>query len=203
MTGTSSILTARPALPELEISENAENAAARGVRVAIRHGLGIATVIVRKNADAELLACVGDQFGLTLPQGPRRASSGDVAFVGTAPGTWLATCDPGGNAFAASLRQAIGAFASVSDQTDAYGVLCLRGPNAHEWVSKLAPIDLHPRVFKVGDVAVTALAHMGATLWRRDDLPQGSPVFEVAFPRSMAVSFWHALVASAADSGLR
>jgi sarcosine oxidase subunit gamma len=100
------------------------------------------------------------------------------------------------------LRQTIGAFASVSDQTDAYGLLTFSGLDARQLLSKLAPIDLHPCVFKVDDVAFTAIAHIGGTLWRLPDQPKGSPVFDLAFPRSMALSFWHGLVACAAGLGL-
>ena len=91
--------------------------------------------------------------------------------------------------------------ASVVEQTDAYGVLRLTGPRVRDVLAKLFFIDLHPDAFKPGDVASTVAAHMGVTLWRPEDAPDGA-VFELAVHRSMASSFWHALHASAAEYGI-
>jgi sarcosine oxidase subunit gamma len=79
------------------------------------------------------------------------------------------------------------------DQSDAYAVLRLEGPLLRETLAKLVPLDLHARAFKVGDVAATLAAQMGALLWRLEDDAGGQPKFELAVARSMAESFWHEL----------
>ena len=56
-------------------------------------------------------------------------------------------------------------------------------------MSELVAIDLDTGVINVGDVAVTPAGHIGATLWRLDDLPAGPSVFELAVHRSFAASF--------------
>jgi sarcosine oxidase subunit gamma len=75
--------------------------------------------------------------------------------------------------------------ASVSEQSAGYAVLRLRGPGAAELLQKGAFIDLDPRVFAVGDAAVTVIAHIGVVLWKVDD----APTFDVAVFRSLLGSF--------------
>lgn len=89
----------------------------------------------------------------------------------------------------------------MSDQGDGYAVLHLAGPRVRDTLCKLVPVDMHPRTFKIGDVAVTVAAHIGATLRRLEDHADGSPVFEIAVFRSLATSFWQALSESAAEFG--
>jgi heterotetrameric sarcosine oxidase gamma subunit len=174
----------------------------RGVIALDRDGLGLATVHVRRGRSAALAERVRERFGTELPQGPRRTAVGGLAFAGTGPQAWLAVHEQGGNAFAESLKAAIGDLASVSDQSDGYAVLRLTGPKLRETLYKIVPIDLHPRAFQSGDVVSTLASHIGATLWRLDDAADGSPVIEVAVFRSLAADFWHALSESAAEFGL-
>jgi heterotetrameric sarcosine oxidase gamma subunit len=173
----------------------------RGVIVTDRDGLGLATVLARNGQIGALSQRVREQFGIELPHGPRREAAGQFAMAGTGPAAWLATCEGSGSRFADSLREAIGDLASISDQSSGYAVLQMTGPKLRATLAKIMSIDLHPRAFKVGDVASTAAAHMGATLWRLDDGPQSSPVFEISIFRSFAADFWHVLTDSAAEFG--
>jgi heterotetrameric sarcosine oxidase gamma subunit len=168
----------------------------RGFIVSVRDGLGLATVLARKGKSAALTQRLREHFGIELPQGPHRTTAGDLALAGTGPGAWLATRDRGGNAFAESLMRTIGDLASVSDQSDGYAVLRLAGPKVGDTLCKLVPIDVHPRAFKIADVAATVAAHIGATLWRLEDGADGSPVFEIAIYRSYAANLWRALTCS-------
>ena len=173
-----------------------------GVIVRDRDGLGLATVLVKTAMNQALAHRVRECFRIELPHGPRRATAGDIALIGTGPGAWLATHEHAGNALAASLKETIGDLACVSDQSDGYAVLGLSGPKVRDTLMKLVPIDVHPRAFKIGDVAATVAARIGATLWRLEDGADGSPVFEIAVFRSLATSFWIALTQSAAEFGL-
>jgi len=176
--------------------------AGRGVIATDRDGLGLATVAMRKGQGLLLSQRIRDVFGIELPNGPRRRSAGRVAFAGTGPDVWLASQEQGAIGFAAALERDLGAAASVSDQSDGYAVLRLAGPMVRNTLAKLVSIDVHPRAFKVGDVASTMAFHMGVMLWRLEDGSDDSPVFEIAVFRSLAGSFWHALAESAAEFGL-
>ena len=141
-------------------------------------------------------------FGIDLPRGPRRAAAGTVAFIGTGPGSWLALNEVDGNAFAVSLKDAVGDAASVADQSDAYTLLRLSGPHVRDALRRLINLDLHPGAFTVGAAARTTASHVGVTIWRLADALDHGAVFEIAMARSLTQSFWRALVASAAEFGL-
>ena len=170
----------------------------RGVIITDRDRLGLAIVLVRKGKSAALEQHMRDHFRIELPQGPHRTTAGELALIGMGPGAWLVAHEQASNALAQSLRKTIGDLASVSDQSDAYVVLRLSGPGVREALTKLVPIDVHARAFKVGDVAATVAAHIGATLWRLEDDADGSAVFEIAVYRSFATSFWRVLRTSSA-----
>jgi methylglutamate dehydrogenase subunit D len=158
-----------------------------------RDGLGMTKVLARRGQAAALARQFQAHFGISLPNAPQRVATGDVAVLGLGPDTWLATREQGGNDFAAALKPLLAGSASISDQSDAYMAFRLSGPGVRETLAKLIPIDLHPRAFAVGQVAETIAAHMGVLLWRLEDAADGSPVFELAVPRSLSVSFCHAL----------
>jgi methylglutamate dehydrogenase subunit D len=77
-------------------------------------------------------------------------------------------------------------------------VLRLSGRALSETLAKGVQIDLAPAAFPTGSVAVTSIAHIGATLWKVDD----RPTIDVAVARSLSNSFLHWLEASASSCGL-
>jgi heterotetrameric sarcosine oxidase gamma subunit len=169
-----------------------------GVIAQVRQGLGIAKILVRKNAATALAQHVQTHFACALPTSPRRTCGNDFAVMGIGPGSWLAMRENGGNDFASFLKPILGPFAAVSDQSDAYAVFRLMGPHLRAALNKLVPIDIDERAFKVGDVAETIAGHVGILFWRLDDAA-GSPVFDIAVARSFSVGLRHTLVQSAAE----
>jgi heterotetrameric sarcosine oxidase gamma subunit len=173
---------------------------ARGVVVTDRDRLGLATVMARRGQVELLARRIRETYSIELPRTNCRKEAHRIAFAGIGPETWLATCEQGNNEFAASLHAQIGTLASISDQTDGYAVLRLSGPQVRNALSKLIPVDVHPRAFRSGDAASTVAAHIGVTIWRLDS-DDDAPIFEIAVFRSLAASFWHALAESAAEFG--
>ena len=194
------LTTLRPCAPFAGLAVKASTS--RGVIASDRDGLGLASVLVKRGQLATLTQRLRDRFGFDLVPGPRRTQAGDIAFAGTGPDAWLASCERGVSIFVQSLEAAIGDLAAVSDLSDSYGVLRLTGPKLRHVLSKIIPLDLHERVFKPGDVASTVVCHMGVTLWRLDDGADGLSIFEIAVFRSLAASFWHTLTESAAAFGI-
>ena len=172
-----------------------------GVLARDRDGLGIAAVLARRERNEALAQQVRERLGFELPCGPYRVSAGEVALAGIGPGTWLATRERSCNLCAPWLMSELGGLASISDQSDGYAVLGLTGSRVREALVKLVPIDLDPRVFRTGAVAVTVIAHIGATLWRLEDGPEGHLSFEISVYRSLAASLWSAVFDSAAEFG--
>jgi heterotetrameric sarcosine oxidase gamma subunit len=170
----------------------------QGMIAQVRQGLGIAKILARKNQATALAQYVQAHFNCALPTSRCRTCGNNFAVMGIGPGSWLALCENGANDFASSLKPILGPAAAISDQSDAYFVIRLMGPHLRAALSKLVPIDIHERAFKVGDVAETISGHVGILFWRLDDIA-GSPVFDIAVARSFFVSLRHALTQSAAE----
>jgi sarcosine oxidase subunit gamma len=185
---TDVVITAQSAFAGMAVSF-----ARPGLLATEREGLSIASLSVRRGQRAALQNRVAAHLGLALPDGPRRVAAGALAAAGTGPGSWLLTCETGSDPLIPTLRSTVGGTASVADQSDAYAMLRLSGPKLRETLATLMPLDLHPRAFKVGDVAATLAAQIGALLWRLEDGAEGEPTFELAVARSMAASLWQAL----------
>ena len=169
-----------------------------GVVAVERFGLAIATVILRPGKLRELAAAVTANFAIDLPVGAEWTANNGVALLGTGPGKWLAINDTRDTEFVSNLETQLQGFASVVEQSDGLGVLRLGGPALSETLAKGVQIDLAPAAFPTGSVAVTSIAHIGATLWKVDD----RPTIDVAVARSLSNSFLHWLEASASSCGL-
>ena len=154
-------------------------------------GRRVATVMARKSADAQE---IGKALGLELGDGPRTFSNGTMLAIGTGPGAWLVMDEAGGDDFADRLQDRLYGLASVSDQSSSYAILRLSGPGARTILQRGASVDFHPDAFSAGSVATTVIAHIGAIIWKVDDLP----TFDVAVFRSLSGSFRHWLKQAAA-----
>ena len=160
--------------------------------------MALASVVARRGQRDALARAVSENYNLGLPDEPRRASNGAVTFAGVGPGQWIASMEGIAPAdFVPRLRSSLGSYAAIADQSDSRLILRLSGPRVRDVLAKGVPIDLHPNAFKVGDVAVTLVAHVGVQIDMLDD----APTFRLMAPRSMAGSFWSWLCASAAEFG--
>lgn len=142
---------------------------------------GLATVMLRKNADPALL---GAALQTEMPAGPACVTSGETTIIGTGPGTWFVFTPTASPGWATELADRLSG-ASVSDQSGGYVILKIAGPAARSMLQKGVSIDLDPSVFRVGSVATTVIAHIGVVIWQADD----ASTFHVALFRSFAKSF--------------
>jgi sarcosine oxidase subunit gamma len=104
--------------------------------------------------------------GLSGPRPGRSTRAGDVDVLWLGPDEFLVIGPPG------SEERLIAAYggpgASVVDVSAQRTALDLDGPGARELLAFGCSIDLHPRVFAVGDCAQTVLAHTPVVLQRRE-----------------------------------
>ena len=166
-----------------------------GVRVALREGLALATIIGREDRAAELDGLLSALVGIAPPRAPKTASGRDAALVWAGPHQWL--CVSARPDLVPRLAAGLAGPAAVSDQSDARAVLRVSGPRIREVLAKGCPIDLHPRAFAPGDAALTAIAHIGVHIWQIDAVS----TYEAAVFRSMAASFWSWFAGAAAEFG--
>lgn len=71
------------------------------------------------------------------------------------------------------------------------------GSHAEVLLNHFLPLDLRPDTFPVGQVASSALHHVGVTLWKNHH------AYNLFIPRSFALSLWQMLCESAEQYGLR
>ena len=146
----------------------------------------------RRGQEATLASLVRRHYGIELPSGPAFTAHDGVAFIGIAPGAWMVT-----GVELSALEQALGTAASLFDWSDSRALLRLGGPMVRDVLAKGLPVDLHPRVFRSGCVAVTRIGHIGVTLWQTDDAPH----YLVAMPRSYAGDLLRWLLQAGAEHG--
>jgi sarcosine oxidase subunit gamma len=162
-----------------------------GLRVTERR-IGGAISLAAREAGVDALAAA---LGWDLPRRPRHVVTEAAEIIWTGPGRWLVLSERDREA---EWRARAGALGSVADQSDSRAVLRLDGARTRDALAKGVSLDLHPRVFAVGDAAATLAAHVPALLWRPDE-----DGFVIAVPRGYAVSFLEWLEASSLEYGLQ
>jgi methylglutamate dehydrogenase subunit D len=188
-------LSARSAL------DIAKSASRSLVSLDVLDDMSVVWIAARKGQTVELIRRISELHGVTLPSNPRLVKSrSGFDFIGAGPDQWLAIAPAtaAGLDLAHVLAGQLQGLASVADQTDARTLVRVSGEKARDTLAKGLPIDLHPRVFPEGAVAITHADHIGVIVWRPDE----SDAFVLACSRSYSDSFWRWLTESAAEHGL-
>ena len=157
------------------------------VQLALRRGggEGIATVI-------------RERLGIALPRPGHAETAGDVTALWMQPETWLlVTPETASGDFMRQLQMICGGAGSLVDQTHGRAILDVSGRQAREVLARICRIDLHPRAFSTGRVAVTLIAEVACLLHQYDE----APGFRLFVPSSLAAWFTHALTKAAAGIG--
>jgi sarcosine oxidase subunit gamma len=184
----SQVMTERSAFADIK------NAVSKQLTIGARDGLSLASFGAAKGKRDALVAAIRDKYGLTLPSSPMRVEGEEVAILWSGPDQWIAVAERTNNRdLEQELKQPLAGLASVVDQTDARAIVRISGPRSRDVLAKGVPIDLHPRVFGPGSVAITHASHVGIMLWQLDAVP----TYELAVFRSFAQSLTEWLEASA------
>jgi sarcosine oxidase subunit gamma len=163
-----------------------------GIEVELRLP-ALMTVIAAKRREADVAKTLMDS--VQAAPSASRFVRGTCDVIWSGPGQWLVAA-PDRNTIAALAMKLAGS-AALTDQTDGRVMLRISGARVRDVLAKGCPIDLHPRAFKAGDVALTSISHIGVQIWQVDD----GPTFDMTLPRSMLESFWSWFDASAAEYG--
>jgi sarcosine oxidase subunit gamma len=160
-------------------------------------GFAFAAVVARQGQREALQAKAREAFGLELPDGSRFVEGSALSALGTAPGAWLFVARSDDPRWAEGVAHTLKGLASVADQSDAYLAVRIAGPKAQALLSRGVGVDLHDQAFPVGAAAVTAAAHLGLILWRRE-----AQVYDLLSFRSYADDCWRWLMETAGGFGL-
>jgi sarcosine oxidase subunit gamma len=157
----------------------------------------LATVIARKGHSAKAAQLAQEAHGALLPLRPRLTVGSEFAFLWSGPAQWLALGSASSQPIETMLGTTLGAHASVFDQGGSRRLLELQGPRVRDTLAKGISIDLHPRAFGTGDVAVTTASHLAVHLWQVAD----DPVYRLLVVHTYFDSLWRWLASSAAQYG--
>lgn len=172
-------------LAERSAFADLKTVAAPDLTVSARDDLTLASLAAGHGKRDALVAAIQEKYGVTLPSTPERVEGDGIAFLWAGPDQWIAAAERnGGRDLERELKPLVAGLAAVTDQTDARAVLRISGPRARDVLAKGVPIDLHPRVFGPGSVAITHASHIGVILWQLD----AAPTYELAVFRSFARS---------------
>ena len=167
----------------------------RGVQIQERSEVG--KIDLRGDPENRgFMAAVGRVLDLVLPTDALSTSARDaITALWLGPDQWLLTCPL---AEVSGRMTALGeALArehhALTDVSDGRVVLRLSGPSARDVLAKGCPLDLHPKVFAVGQCASSRLAKADVLIHR---------VSERAFDLYVARSFARYLFAWLEDAGL-
>ena len=173
-----------------------------GAGVIVRGRALLGQLNLRGNAqDPGFAAAVRGAVGVDVPIAPntvKEAPGNIVYWLG--PDEWLVVTEGARTAVVErDLRAALaGLHFAVTDVSGGQAVVELRGRNVRDVLAKGCPLDLHPRVFGVGQCAQSHLAK-GQILIRQLDR---EPAFEIIVRRSFADYLWLWLEDAAAEYGL-
>lgn len=161
----------------------------------------LALVNVRGDTrDAAFMEAMEAVTGCHPPEAPNTVAHGaqyDVLWLG--PDEWLVRSTMPHNAVAAAplegaLRQSFsGLFASATDIGSGYTVLEIKGTHVRDVLARGCPLDLHPKLFKVGQCAQSFYFKSSLTL-----LPTAEDTFELVIRRSFADYFINIMLDAAA-----
>ncbi len=191
-------LKPRSALAGLLRAGHQGRPATAGVIMTERSGLDIVTVAAHRGQGTSVAAATREAFGLDLPVTPRRVGDARLAFLWAGDARWTAVSEAGDDRLEAALRGCLGGFAAITSQGDGRVVLRLSGPSARDVLGKAVAIDLHPRAFRPGDVALTPAFHIAVQVWQVDD----APTYDCSVARSTAGSLATWMVQAAEEYGV-
>lgn len=152
-------------------------------------------------ADPAFLDAAERAAELPLPVKPNTTSTnGETTALWLGPNEWLIIGAPGREAhIAGRLRAGLaGMHVAVTDVSEARTTITIAGPRARDLLSKGTPLDVHPRVFGLGQCAQTGLAKANVILRQVDEVP----TFEVIVLNSFSDYLFTWLERAGAEFGV-
>lgn len=121
---------------------------------------------------------VAAALGSALPKVGRSAGKAGQEIIWFSQGQFLA--------LGQNVPESLKTVAAVTDQSDAWCALGLKGAQSEDILARLVPIDLRQSTFKRGHTARTLMGHMPLHITRT-----GNDAFRLMCFRSMAITMVH------------
>jgi len=176
----------------LGATSDADHALASGPGIDVVEIPFLAQLNLRADPDRGALENVEASIGVLPPTNPNEsadAASSGLSVLWLAPDEWLIVGRGDPAVLASTLERAVRpSGGSIVDVSAHRTVLELRGPQARDLLGSGCSVDLHPRVFAVGQCAQTQFARVDVILQRvaEDILSRLRPNLVRALPRRLA-----------------
>jgi len=156
-----------------------------------RNDIALVSVSTPQGGDATLAEALENGWSLDAPAPTLSTVSGDTRAIRTAPDQMMLVFPhptPDANA---RVQDKLNGAGYTTDQTDAWVVLELSGPQVLSALERICPLDLHDSAFPVNAAGRTIMEHMGAFIVRT-----GDDTYLLMSASSSAQSFLHAVETS-------
>ena len=154
--------------------------------------LDIVSVATPAGGDEKLSALLREKVGTGLPGTGHISRADDSSMLlGLQPDQCFLVSESQRLQPALELKKLLGDAAYVSDQSDSWAVLEIKGPKAHAALERICPIDVSSGAFDENAVARTSMEHLSVIIHRH-----GTDGYRLYSPRSSANSFLHAVTES-------
>ena len=171
-------LTAAPVLgADLSLGEN---------RIVERADLAL--ISVATPLGGSVTEALSAAWNLPMPEPTRSTAAGDMRAVQTGADQMLLVFPFADQGAEAHVQNALSGAGYTTEQTGAWVVLEVSGPQTMAALARLCPLDLDASVFPEGAAARTVMEHMGAVIIRL-----GTDRFWLLSASSSAASFLHAV----------
>jgi sarcosine oxidase subunit gamma len=171
------------------------NQNADGVVLRAELGGSLISIQTGRSQEVRLAAAIRETFAVELPETPLLAVGTECSLLWSGRLQWFAMAQDNDLLRRLNPLRELG---SLSDQSDARCIVEISGPKARETLAKLAPVDLHPRVFQKHTTALTVLGHVAGQITQIGD----EPTFQLMVFRSFAENFWSSLVEAGEEYGV-
>ncbi|MHA1525083.1 MAG: sarcosine oxidase subunit gamma [Alphaproteobacteria bacterium] len=168
-----------------------------GVVLSVRAHASSVAIIARNGQAQAVSAALVKHFGTPCPAVGYSATGKGLSVHWAGADQWLVVAaERKQSALFNDLATQLSGLASVSDQSHGRIIIAVSGPRARDVLAKGTPVDLHARVFGVGQCALTQMAHIGIHLAQ-----VGRHDFEVSLFRGFGISFWEWLTEMSREFG--
>ena len=183
-------LTAKPCFGDFKLDVD-------GASLTEETGLAIIAVTIRNDASRGFKTAFKKLFGEACPDAKTCLNAGKTMIVPSAIDQFfiIEKADP--RALEERLIKAFDKHATMTDQTDGWGVLTLAGPKTITTMERVSQVDMDLSVFPVGAVARTVLEHVGGIVVRQKAKRGEEHRFMLLSQRSSAASFLHSITTTA------
>lgn len=164
-----------------------------GVDLAERRGLAVVSIAIPRGGDSKLKTAMKSAYGVEFPTPGSSVTSkdGKTKFLGMNLEQAFAVFDHPDADAATIVGKKLKGRAYVTLQSDNWVGVLISGTRSRDALERICPLDLHPDVFGIDQVARTVMEHLGVIILRED-----KDSFLMLSASSSAKSFLHAIETS-------